>query len=131
MNTVLWIAQVLLGFMFIMVGGLKLAIPREKLLASGLETGRKNMAWAEDFTTQQVRLIGFAELLGGVGLLLPSWTGIIPVLTPIAAVCLALLMIGAVVVHLRRKESDLVTGPVMLALAAAFVAVGRLLFFPL
>jgi len=131
MNTVLWIVQILLGFLFIMVGSLKVAVPREKMLASAVQTGRQNMDWVEDLSAGNVRLIGFLELLGGVGLILPALTGILPILTPLAAVGLAIVMIGAVVVHLRRQESNLIVGPLTLMLMAAFIAFGRFVLVPL
>jgi uncharacterized membrane protein YphA (DoxX/SURF4 family) len=130
MNVVLWIIQILLAVMFIMVGGLKLVVSREQLLASGVESGRQNMAWAEDFSPTNVRFIGLLEALGGIGLILPALTGVLPVLTPLAALGLCIVMVGAVVVHLRRKESALTRGPLMLAVLAAVVAVGRLIVVP-
>ncbi|MBW4438231.1 MAG: DoxX family protein [Pleurocapsa minor GSE-CHR-MK-17-07R] len=131
MNTVLWIVQLLLGLVFIMVGVLKVAVPREKMLASVTQTGRQNMGWVKDFSASHVRLIGLLELLGGIGLILPALTGILPALTPLAAIGLAVLMLGAIVVHLRRHEPSLVVGPLTLALAAAFIAFGRFVFVPL
>lgn len=131
MNTALWIIQILVGVMFIILGGLKLAVPREKLLASGAQSGRQNMAWVEDFTPNRLRLIGLLELLGGTGLILPSWTGIMPVLTPFAAVGLTIVMIGAIVVHVRRNEATLAFGPATLALLALFISFGRFFLFKL
>jgi VIT1/CCC1 family predicted Fe2+/Mn2+ transporter len=63
------------------------------------------MGWVEQFPGSNVKLIGAAEVLGAIGLILPLVTGIAPVLAPIAAVALAILMIGAVVTHIKRKES--------------------------
>ena len=54
------------------------------------------MTYVEDFSTPAVKAIGAAELLGAVGLILPLATGIAPILTPLAAVGLTVLMIGAV-----------------------------------
>ena len=117
MNTVLWILQGLLAFAFLAAGGNKLAQPREKLMANPM------MAWANDFTESQIKLIGLAEVLGAIGLIAPMATGILPILTPIAAIALALLMGGAVSTHLRRKESP---GPAaVLALLALATAVLR------
>ena len=94
----LWILNALLALAFIAAGAMKLARPKSALVASG-------MAWADDFADPTVKLIGTAELIGGIGLILPLLTGIAPILTPIAATALALVMLGAVVVHIRRKES--------------------------
>lgn len=94
----LWILNVLLALAFVMAGVMKVARPKSALMSSGL-------AWAGDFADPTVKLIGAAELVGGIGLVLPLLTGIAPILTPIAATALTLVMIGAVTVHIRRKES--------------------------
>jgi hypothetical protein len=67
-----------------------------------------------------VKAIGLAQVLGAIGLILPQLLNIAPVLAPIAATGLLVIMIGAVVVHIRRKEafmSALVLGVLLLASA--------------
>jgi hypothetical protein len=117
-NVALWIVQILLAFAFLFAGGAKLAQPREALAQRG-------MAYVEDFTATQVKLIGALEVLGALGVILPFATGIAPVLTPIAAVGLALQMVGAIVVHVRRGESAPIAANAVLCALAVFVAVGR------
>ena len=97
---------------------MKLAQPRAKLAASG-------MAWTEDFSDAAVKGIGALEVLGALGLILPAALDIAPVLTPLAAVGLALVMAGAVVVHLRRGETGAVGAPIVLGLLSLFLAVMR------
>jgi hypothetical protein len=80
------------------------------------------MAWAKDFSPASIRGIGGIELIGAVGLIVPAALDVAPVLTPVAALGLALTMAGAVVVHLRlgeRKEAApaLVLGVLALVLA--------------
>ena len=87
MNIVLWIVQILLALAFAMAGVMKTTQPIEKLAT--------NMGWVKDFTAQIVRLIGTLELLAAVGLILPAVTGILPWLTPVAAIGLVLTMVGA------------------------------------
>jgi hypothetical protein len=123
MGTALWVAQVLLAVAFLGAGATKLSQPKEKLA--------KNMAWVEDFSQGTVRLIGALEVLGAIGLVLPALTGILPWLTPLAALGLALLMAGAVYTHLRRKEGPAGVPPAVLLLLAALVAVGRSFVLPL
>ena len=72
-----------------------------------------------------VKAIGTLEILGALGLILPAVTGILPVLVPLAALGLAVTMIGAVIVHLRRREPFI--PPLVLLALAAFVAIGRFL----
>jgi hypothetical protein len=75
--------------------------------------------WVSDFPTT-VRLIGALEVLGAVGLVAPAATGILPWLTPLAALGLAGLMIGALTTTLRhRLYRDAVVNVILTALAAA------------
>jgi uncharacterized membrane protein len=109
----LWVLQTLLAVLFVLVGSMKVVTPREQLKAG----------WTNDFSSTQIKLIGTAEIAGAIGLIVPAATGILPVLTPVAAVGLALLMGGAVATHLQRAEPFVV--PLALALLAAVVAWGR------
>ena len=123
MNTALWIIQAFLAFAFLVVGVMKVAMPREK--------AAERAPYVEDFTGKQIWLIGILEVLGAIGLILPGLTGILPWLTPLAAVGLALTMIGAMITHFRRKEYASITGPVVLFAMAVFVAYGRFFVVPL
>ena len=67
--------------------------------------------------------IGISELVGAAGLILPMATGVAPVLTTLAALGLAIIMLLASIYHLRRKESPTVT--IVLLLLASFVVDGR------
>ena len=119
MNTVLWIVQGILVVMFLMVGMMKLMQPKEKMA--------EKMGWVEDFSQAQVRGIGTLEVMGAMGLVLPMLTGIAPILTPFAAIGLALTMVGAFMTHMRRKDPMVPMGVmnIMLFAMAVFVAYGR------
>ncbi len=123
MNMIFWIVQVLVALAFIAAGSLKTSQPTDRL--------KKNMGWVEDVTPGTVRLIGVLELLGGLGLILPAVTHILPWLTPVAAIGLAIIMVGAVVVHLRRNEASHVAAPVVLLLLSLLVVYGRFVLVPL
>jgi uncharacterized membrane protein YphA (DoxX/SURF4 family) len=118
MNVVLWIVAGVLAAAFLGAGLMKLAQPRKKLVDSG-------MAWVGDFGDGAVKTIGALEVLGALGLILPAVLDIAPVLVPIAATGLAVVMLGAVVVHARRKEPQSIAVNVVLLALAAFVAWGR------
>ena len=118
MNVVLWIVAGLLAVAFLAAGLMKLTQPKKKLADSG-------MGWAEDFSDGAVKGIGALEVLGAAGLILPAALDIVPVLVPIAATGLALLMLGAAVTHARRKESTNIVVNIVLLALAAFVAWGR------
>ncbi len=117
MNVALWIIQIVLAAAFLIAGTTKVLTPREKL--------RERMAWVDDFSQTSVRLIGTAEILGAVGLILPAAAGIAPILTPIAAVGLVIIMIGAAITHVRRKEPAIVPVNIVLLVLAVIVAWGR------
>jgi uncharacterized membrane protein len=119
MDRTLWIVAGLLAAVYLFSGAVKLILPKEKLAT--VPAG----GWVNDFSAGAVRAIGALEILGAVGLVLPAVTGIAPVLTPLAALGLAVLMGGAVITRLRRHEpKPLLADMVYLALAA-FVAWGR------
>jgi len=91
LNTLLWIAQGLAAAMFLLAGAAKLFLPRERLA--------RRMHWAASWPRARIKLLGLAEVAGAVGLVVPAAIGIAPLLTPVAALCLAGLMAGAVRTH--------------------------------
>ena len=123
MNMVLWIIQILLALVFLMAGLMKVTRPREVLA--------ENMAWVEDFSQSQLRMIGALEILGALGLILPAVTGVLPRLAALAAVGLSLTMIGAIVVHIRRREYPNIIGNIVLLALVVFLAYGRIFVEPL
>ena len=118
MTIALWIINGLLALTFVAAGAMKALRPKPALVASG-------MGWADDFADPTVKLIGAAEVVGGLGLILPLLTGIAPVLSPIAATALFVVMVGAVVVHVRRKEAP-TPSAVLAVLSAASAVLGFL-----
>ncbi len=118
MNIALWIIAGLLAVAFLASGAMKLSQPKEKLAALG-------MGWVEDSSAGTVKAIGTLEVLAAVGLILPAALDIAPVLVPLAAVGLVLLMAGAIITHLRRHEARVIASPIALLALAVLVAWGR------
>ena len=118
METALWTAQVLLAATFLATGLTKLTQPRAQLAAGP-------MGWAADVSDVEFRAVGLLEILGALGLVLPGVMDIAPLLTPLAAVGLALTMIGAIATHVRMGETDRLAVPVVLLVLTIFVAVER------
>ncbi len=118
MDVTLWVVQIALAAFFGAGGVVKAVRPRKRLYESGL-------TWVEDFSDGAVTAIGVLEVLAALGLVLPAVTGIAPILTPIAAACLALVMVLAAAVHVRRREPSGVVVNAVLFVLAAFVAWGR------
>jgi hypothetical protein len=109
----LWIVQGLLALLFLFAGGTKLVLPLEAL------TGQVPLpGWF-------VRFIGIVEVLGAIGLILPVLLRVRPELTPLAAVGLVLIMIGAVVLTLVAGAVASALIPLVVGLLLAFVAYGR------
>ena len=119
MNRALWIVTGLLAVAYLIGGAGKLIMPKEKIAAT------PGGGWVEDFSAGAVKSIGALEVLGALGLVLPAVTGIVPVLVPLAAVGLVLLMVGAVITRLRRREAKFMVADLVYLALAAFVAWGR------
>ena len=113
----LWVAEIVLALLYFGLGVMRLVKPYATLV--------RVLRWPADFPAWSVKLIGVAEILGALGLILPAATDIASILTPIAACALALMMGLAVVVHLRRGELHRVALPAILLVVNVFVAIGR------
>ena len=116
MNIALWVLQIVLGVYFLFVGVNHFIVP------PGLPA---QMSWMYELSPTLHTISGIAEILGGLGLILPSVTKIQPRLTPLAGAGLVLVMIGALTWHLQRGEPQNMGFNVFLALLAGFVAYGR------
>jgi uncharacterized membrane protein YphA (DoxX/SURF4 family) len=117
-NVVLWIIAGVLAAAFLAAGLMKLGQPKKKLADSG-------MGWVEDFGPGTVRTIGALEVLAAIGLILPAALDIAPVLVPVSALALVVLMLGAAITHTRRREPQLIVINAVLLVLAAVVAWGR------
>jgi uncharacterized membrane protein YphA (DoxX/SURF4 family) len=117
----LWIVQGLLALLFVFGGVTKLILPIEEM------TRQMPVPLPGAF----LRFIGVAELLGGIGLILPGLLRIRPGLTPLAAAGLVIIMIGATVVTLVGGDVLPASMPFVVGLLAAFVAYGRWRLAPL
>ncbi len=122
MNVALWIVQALLALVFLVTGFLKVSQPLSQL--------SKRMEWVKSVPPALVRFLGVAEILGAVGMVLPPLTGVMPWLTPVAAVGLMIVMVGASAHHASRREYRQVGLTLVLFLMAAFVAYGRFVVVP-
>ncbi|HEX6684660.1 MAG TPA: DoxX family protein [Candidatus Limnocylindrales bacterium] len=118
MNIALWIGQALLAAIFAGSGAFKISKSKQWLV----ENGQTGVAF---FPTPAIRVIAALELLGVLGILLPWATGVAPVLTPLAAVGFALLMVGAAISHTKLREPRAVAINTVVFALAVFVAYGR------
>jgi len=119
MNVVLWIIQVLLALLFLFAGVTKLILPIEEMT--------KQIAMPGLF----LRFLGVVEVLGGLGLILPGLFRIKTSLTPLAAVGLTIIVVGATVITLKIGGGATAMFPLVTALLSGFVAYGRWRLAPL
>src|SRR6266852_485418 len=113
LTSALWIIQGLLALLFLLAGSMKLIVPIQMLTAQMPLPGLF------------LQFIGVAEVAGAIGLILPGLLRIRPILTPLAACGLLIIMIGATVVTLAGGEVVPALLPLVMGLLCAFVAYGR------
>ncbi|MFC1438652.1 DoxX family protein [Streptacidiphilus sp. N1-10] len=120
MNIALWIIAGVLAAAYFLGGGYKVVTPKEKIAAAG-----HSAQWVEDFSSGGVKAIGTLEVLAALGLILPAVLDIAPVLVPLAALGLVLIMAGATATRIRRHEAALVLVDLTYLVLAGFVVWGR------
>ena len=114
----LWVAQILLAAFFGFAAYMKLLMSPEALAGMGL-------VWAQEYPMWFVRSIGFAELAGTLGIVLPALTRIQPGLTPLAALGFSTIQVLAIGFHLSRGEGALTPFNFVVLAVALFVLWGR------
>ena len=117
MNIALWVAQALLAAFFLLAGWNHGLRPVAEVA--------QQAKWAADVPVGLLRFIGFAEIAGAIGVILPWLTGIRPALTSLAAAGLALIMVLAFGFHIMRGETGIIGMHAVVAAIAIFVASGR------
>jgi uncharacterized membrane protein YphA (DoxX/SURF4 family) len=120
MHIALWILQVLLGLLFVWAGGFKLVVPIATM-TSQMPTPMPG--WF-------LRFIGVAELLGGLGLIVPGLLRMRPGLTPLAAAGLVIIMVGATGMTLVAGAVGPAMFPLAVGLLLVCVAYGRWRLMP-
>lgn len=118
MSVGLWIVQGVLAVVFLASGVAKSAMSKERLIATG-QTG------VAPFPLAVIRMVAGSEVLAAVALVLPGVLGIAEVLTPMAAIGLMIVMVGAAVSHASLREFPQVGVNTVLFALALTVAVGR------
>ena len=112
-NVLLWIVQGLLAVVFLFAGVTKLVLPIEA------------MAGPVALPGLFLRFLGVAEVLGAIGLILPGLLRIRPGLTPLAAVGLTIIMVGAIVITAMGGAFAPALVPLTVGLLSAWVVYGR------
>ena len=122
MNSVLWVLQILLALVFSLTGALK---------AFQYERAKAQLPWVAEAPHEFVTFVGLVEILGAIGLILPALTGILPILTPLAALGLAVVMFVATGFNYSHGEYKTIILNAILLVMAVVVVVGRLGIMPI
>lgn len=117
LRVTLWVLQVALALFFMMVGYSHALAPFDQVAQQAI--------WMQHVPRALSLFIGYAELAGGLGLIVPAATRIAPWLTPLAALGLGTIMILAIPFHIVRGEASVIWIHALLAGLALFVAWGR------
>jgi len=120
MNIALWIVAGLLSVAYVGSGGLKVIMSKETIAATGPAA-----AWVEDYRPASIKAIGVLEVLGGLGLVLPPLVGVATDLVPLAALGLAMIMVGAAATRITRREYRLLVADLGYLVLIGFVVWGR------
>src|SRR5450755_203456 len=117
LSITLWILRGLLAALFVFSGAMKFVMPVAQMTKGTSLTGGF------------IHFIGVCEILGGIGLVVPALLRILPVLTPIAACGLVIIMAGATYLSLPMGKTAVF--PAIFGLLLAFVAYGRFRLRPI
>lgn len=126
MNTALWVLTWVLAAGYLAGALAMLFLPKERFRSIS-----EGQHYADDFSDGAIKAIGVIKVIAVAGLILPGLTGIAPVLVPLAALGLVLLMTGAATVRIVRQEWRFLAGDVVFLLLLGFLAVGRFVIEPL
>lgn len=122
MNTSLWVIQGLLAVFFIMPGVGKISNSKAKHISDGhIKAGASVIP---------IRVLGMLELLGCVGIIVPWYTGIAPVLTPVTASCFCVIMLAGMVVHFHKQEYKMLPMLIIVFVLSSLVAYYRFTALP-
>jgi hypothetical protein len=117
MNTTLWIIQGIVATALAMSGSIILLMPKQKLTPK--------LSWVKEYSDGMRQFICYSKILGAIGLILPMYLNVLPILTPIAACCIAVFMLLAMRYHLTHKEYKDVPATVIFFILAVFIAYWR------
>lgn len=125
MNIALWIIACVAAVVYTIGGASQALLTKEKYRSIGA-----SQHWADDFSAGHLKAIGVTKIIGALGLVLPAVSGVAPVLVPLAACGLMLVMAGAATTRFRRSEWTYLVGDVFFLGVFAFLAWGRFALQP-
>lgn len=117
MNTTLWIIQGIVATALTASGLITMLVPKEKLAPK--------LSWVKEYSDNMRYFIGSSKITGAIGLILPMYLNVLPILTPIAALFIALFMLLAMRYHFSKKEYKDVPATIIFFALALFIAYNR------
>lgn len=117
MNTTIWIIQCVLATVFSASGLVIMWLPKKKLAT--------RLSWVNEYSDGMRYFICSSKIAGAIGLILPMYLNILPILTPIAALGIATIMVLAIEYHIRKKEYKDLPAPIIFLALSLFVAYSR------
>lgn len=117
MNTALWIMQSLIAIVFLSIGSIKTFGSKQKL--------QKMFSANTPVSIFTTRLLGFLEISGAIGIILPFLLNMYPSLTTVAGICLSTVMVGAAILHLKKKEYKALPLVTALFILSVIIAINR------
>lgn len=118
-NLIILTLQILLALLFTYTGFTK--------VFKGKVAFSNSKGWEEDYKPSTLKFFGILELLGAIGLVVPYFTNILPILTPVAATALSMVMAGAILAHIRREEHKMILLNIIVIFLLAGIGFERLL----
>jgi uncharacterized membrane protein YphA (DoxX/SURF4 family) len=118
MNNLVWILQWIMAVIFASSGLLIIILPKEKLVS--------RLSWVRNYSDGTRLFICVSKIVGAIGLIVPRYFNILPVLTPIAAIGLAIIMVLAMLYHIKKNELKDIPATILFFSMAVFIAILRL-----
>lgn len=118
MSTASWWISIALAAIYLPAGLMKVVVPRSRLVSN------PQFGWAAEVSDRAFKAIGAVEILGAVGVIAPRLTDMAPGLAVAAAWGLAAIQVGAIVVHVRRREFATLPINIVLLVLAVVLAIG-------
>jgi hypothetical protein len=121
MNILLWVLQIALAWLCIAGGAFQIF---------KIEDLQTTVASMRELPRALWAFLGAFGCVGGLALILPGATNVLPTITPIAAAALAVQSILISALYIHYGDSSPLVYSVAMALMAAFIAYGRFALKP-
>lgn len=116
MNTTLLVIQGILALIFAS-SGLIVLLFKEQL--------KSKLSWLTEYSSRMVLFICLSKVIGAIGIVLPIYFNVLLIITPLAAIGLASIMVLALRYHIIKKEIKDIPATIILLILALFIVYNR------